>query len=112
MKQSKVLSEYERLCGVREGRPDKLRQNVAVSQEDIAKQFGVDVRTIQRLKKLQDLVPELQNLVEDGSLKPTTALLWARIDQINIAGYFTNIRLLNFKKANKHFHSHSIEKNS
>lgn len=73
VKQGKVYAEYEKLCGVQHG--GSRRQNVAlISQEQIAEELGVDVRTIQRLKKLQTLSPDLQQLIEDGSVKYTTAL--------------------------------------
>lgn len=45
-----------------------------LTQADIAKQLGVSVDTIQNLKKLQTLSPDLQQLIEDGSVKYTTAL--------------------------------------
>ncbi|URZ06795.1 hypothetical protein [Clostridium felsineum] len=70
--------EYEKLCGVYHG--GSRRQNVALTQEDIARELGVDVRTIQRLKKLQTLSPELQQLIEDGTVKYTTALnVWGKL---------------------------------
>ena len=73
VKQGKVLPEYEKLCGVERGNNQhSLRQNVAsITQEDIAKELGVDVRHIQRLKKLQTLSPELQQLIEDGTVRHT-----------------------------------------
>ena len=73
VKQGRVYSEYEKLRGVTQGR-QKNGQNVRLTQEDIAKELGVDVRTIRRLKQLQNLSPELQQLIEDGSVKYTTAL--------------------------------------
>jgi competence protein ComGC len=76
VKQGKVYSEYERLSGVRQGSagcPDT--QNVGrITQEQIALELGVSTETIRRLKKLQTLSPELQQLIEDGSVKYTTAL--------------------------------------
>lgn len=74
IKQGKVFAEYEKLCGVTYGNNQWTRQNVATTQEQIAKELGIDVRTIQRLKKLQTLSPDLQQLIEDGSVKYTTAL--------------------------------------
>ncbi|WP_315114508.1 hypothetical protein [uncultured Clostridium sp.] len=66
VKQGKIYSEYEKLCGVRQGNNQySLGQNVR-TQEDIAKELGVDARTIRRLKKLQQLSPELQQLIENG----------------------------------------------
>ena len=39
---------------------------VQMTQVDIAKQLGISVDTIQRLKKLQTLSPELQRLKHNG----------------------------------------------
>lgn len=65
--------EYEKLCGVRQGSQNLKGTNVgdklSLTQEQIAKELGVDVRTIQRLKKLQTLSSDLQQLIEDGSIK-------------------------------------------
>ncbi|MBC2580831.1 hypothetical protein [Clostridium sp. DJ247] len=76
VKQGKVFVEYEKLCGIRQGSAgtSQPKNSVRITQEDIAKELGVDVRTIQRLKKLQTLSPELQELIENGSVKYTTAL--------------------------------------
>lgn len=78
VKQGKVFMEYEKLCGVRQGSQNlkgtKVGDKMSFTQEQIAKELGVDVRTIQRLKKLQTLSPELQQLIENGSIKYTTAL--------------------------------------
>ncbi|WP_454053943.1 hypothetical protein [Clostridium sp. Marseille-Q7071] len=74
VKQGKVYAEYEKLCGVYHGNHQKVKGQNVRSQEDIAKELGIDVRTIRRLKKLQTLSPDLQQLIEDGSVKYTTAL--------------------------------------
>lgn len=75
VKQGKVYAEYEKLCGVYHGNhTNKEKRKFCVSQEDVAKELGVSVRTIQNLKKLQTLSPDLQQLIEDGSVKYTTAL--------------------------------------
>lgn len=78
VKQGKVYTEYKKLCGVRQGSLNNKGVNVgdklSLTQSDIAKELGVDVKTIQRLKKLQQLSPDLQQLIEDGSVKYTTAL--------------------------------------
>ena len=80
VKQGRVFGEYEKLCGVYHGNHQK-RQNV-VSQEQIAKELGVDVRTLQRLKQLQTLSPDLQELISDGTVKYTTALsVWSKLNQ-------------------------------
>ncbi len=77
IKQGKVYSEYVKLCGVRQGSAGKVSlegQNAPPTQEQIAKELGVGIDTLKRLKKLQTLSPELQQLIEDGSVKYTTAL--------------------------------------
>lgn len=80
VKQGRVFGEYEKLCGVYHGNHQK-RQNV-VSQEQIAKELGVDVRTLQRLKQLQTLSPDLQELISEGTVKYTTALsVWSKLSQ-------------------------------
>jgi ParB-like chromosome segregation protein Spo0J len=70
------------LCGVQHGgdRGAKRKNCVLITQDDIAKELGVSVRTIQNLKKLQTLSPELQELIEDGTVKYTTALsVWGKL---------------------------------
>ncbi|NMM61181.1 hypothetical protein HBE96_00370 [Clostridium sp. P21] len=53
-----MFAEYEKLCGVTHG-GSRGKNYPLITQEDIAKELGVDVRTIQRLKKLQTLSSEL-----------------------------------------------------
>lgn len=82
VKQGRVYEKYERLCGVRQGSAgNSQRQFVGgVTQSQIAKELGVDVKTLQRLKKLNTLAPELQELISDGTVKYTTALnVWAKL---------------------------------
>lgn len=82
VKQGRVFGEYEKLCGIQVGRPNKLRQDVVITQEQMAKELGVDVRTLQRLKKLQTLSPDLQELISEGTVKYTTALsVWSKLSQ-------------------------------
>lgn len=82
VKQGKVYAEYEKLCGIQHG-GDRGASGQIVrlpTQEDIAKELGVDARTIRRLKRLQSLSPELQQLIEDGTVKYTTALnVWSKL---------------------------------
>lgn len=70
---AKWIAEYERVRGVRVGRPsEKLRNNFVISQEDIARELGVDVRTLQNLKKLNSLIPEVQEVISEGRISATT----------------------------------------
>lgn len=69
VKRGEMIKEYERLCGIKQG---KHTGNNFVSQETIAKQLGVDVRTLGNLKKLADLPDEYKELIEKGTISPTT----------------------------------------
>ena len=56
MKQSKMITEYEKLCDVYNGNhkiKDRNNYDAKISQEDIANQFGVSVATLTKLKQLQ-----------------------------------------------------------
>ncbi|MCK8824698.1 ParB/RepB/Spo0J family partition protein [Fuchsiella alkaliacetigena] len=83
IKQSKVISKYEELCGISHGGDRKSSgHNVRLNQKDIADQLGVDERTVRRIKKLQDLIPDLQDLVESGQLSKTAAIkVWSRLPE-------------------------------
>lgn len=70
MKLSRCIKEIERIYGVRDGSSNEKGSNrigepkVSADQSDIANMFGLSVDTIQNYKKLLDLIPELQDLVE------------------------------------------------
>lgn len=52
------------------------------TQSDLAKQVGLDERQLRNYKKLNELIPELQTLVETGALKSTIAYkIWAKMPQ-------------------------------
>lgn len=74
IKQGKVYKEYETLCGISVGRPNKELGNNSpiITQEQIAKELGVDVTTIRNLKRLSTLSPDLQDLISDGKITATT----------------------------------------
>lgn len=72
VKQGKLIKEYERLCGIKQGRKT---ENFSVSQEDIAKQLGVDARTLRNLKKLAELPQEFQDMISNGAITASTGYL-------------------------------------
>jgi ParB-like chromosome segregation protein Spo0J len=74
VKQGRVYKEYETLRGVRNGGDRKSEPNntVLITQEQIAKELGVSVDTIQNLKRLQTLSPDLQDLISEGKITATT----------------------------------------
>lgn len=65
----------QKYYGVKEGRPEKLPNNSVVkTQEQIASESGISVDTMQNYIKLSEMIPEMQDLVDTGIVKPTTAL--------------------------------------
>lgn len=82
IKQGRWIKEYERLKGVKRGRPEKRGNNFPFSQDDIAKELGVDVRTLKNLKRLNNLLPELQDVISEGRINATTGYkLIARLSE-------------------------------
>ena len=74
IKQAKWVKEYEQLRGVRRGgdRKSNVNNSRLISQEDIAKELGVDASTLRNLKSLLKLDPALQALISDGKINATT----------------------------------------
>lgn len=74
IKQAKWVEEYEKLRGVRQGSAHNADRQIVggVSQEDVAKELGVDAKTVQRLKSLLKLDPVLQAYISDGRIKVST----------------------------------------
>jgi myosin heavy subunit len=79
MKLARCILELERIYGVKKGRPVNNNNGIEKhepgshlisgnSQKEIAQNIGLTERRIQQLKKLNELIPELQKLVEEGKL--------------------------------------------
>ena len=75
VKFGRCVAELERIYGIRQGRPSE--ENEAngrnKTQSDLAEDFGVDKKTLQRAKKLAELPEEFQQMVMDGKITPSTA---------------------------------------
>lgn len=71
---AKWIAEYERVRGVRQGgdRKSKPNNSALITQEDIARELGCSVDTLQNLKKLNDLIPEMQDIISEGRVSATT----------------------------------------
>lgn len=77
-KQAALIVEYEKLMGVRVGRP-KFGNNSRISemgknQDIIAKEFGVDVTTLRNLKRFGTLPKEVKEAVKEGKFSVTSAV--------------------------------------
>ena len=69
-KVGKRIKELERIYGVEHGRPEKLPKVSEVNQSNIAEMIGISVDTLNNYKKLTELIPELEDLVDTGILAP------------------------------------------
>ena len=75
IKLGRCIKELEKIYGVEHG-GDRKTSNPKLSdlnQSDIAEMIGISVDTLNNYKKLTELIPELEDLVETGILAPTTA---------------------------------------
>ena len=74
MKMARCIIELERIYGIKNGgdRKSDLNNSNLKSQKQLAEQIGIDQSQLANYKKLTTLIPELQELIEDGELKATT----------------------------------------
>ena len=81
------IRELERIYGIKQGGSgfygNKHTENnletpnnseTLKTQEQLAKEMGISVDTLNNYKKLTEMIPELEELVDTGIAKPTTAL--------------------------------------
>ena len=73
-KVGKRIKELERLYGIKVGKPNYEKNSQLKTQEHLASDMGMDVRTLQNYKMLSDMIPELSDLVDTGIVTKTTAL--------------------------------------
>lgn len=77
-KVGKRIKELERLYGIEYGNNQHNRTtnnfNSSKTQEQLAKDMGMSVDTLQNYKMLADMIPELDELVDTGIVMPITAM--------------------------------------
>ena len=74
VKLGRRIKELERIYGVRHGGDRSKTNNVHLaSQEELAHQLGINLRTLQNAKSIANLPQEIQDLVEQGNITPSTA---------------------------------------
>lgn len=56
-----------------------MSEKFSFTQKDLSEELGIDVRTMQNYKKLTELIPELEDLVDTGILAPTTELVSPKV---------------------------------
>lgn len=83
VKLGRCIKELERIYGVRDGSANEKENNRIgepkvsddqLSQSDIAEMIGISVDTLNNYKKLTELIPELEDLVDTGIVTKDTAL--------------------------------------
>lgn len=88
MKMAKCIIEMERIYNIKKGgsrfHGNQYIKNVVISnlktQKDLANQIHLTEKQLRNYKTLINLIPELQDLVESGELKATTAYkIWAKL---------------------------------
>lgn len=89
----KCIMELERIYGIKHG-GDRASLNYSnlVTQKDLAEQLQIDQSQLINYKKLNDLIPELQSLIESGSMKATVGYkIWAKMPQDEQEKFFNEI---------------------
>ncbi|WP_307681002.1 ParB/RepB/Spo0J family partition protein [Thermoanaerobacter pentosaceus] len=92
LKLAKCLVELMRIYGIRRGRPvissngtekhdimSQLPSNYY--QSYIAELIGISERQLQRINKLNNLIPEIQQLIDEGKLSTTEGIQLASLDE-------------------------------
>ena len=78
IKMAKCIMELERIKGIKKGgngnnqyvKVETLQTN-SPSQKDLADRLNITQNQLQRYKALTKLIPELQDLIEEGEIKPS-----------------------------------------
>lgn len=75
LKLGRRIRELERIYGVKHGRPQKNSSigTIKITEQDIADMNGIDINTLKRAKSLTTLPIEIQDLIEQGNISPSTA---------------------------------------
>lgn len=83
IKLGKCIKELERIYYIKQGgagyygnqyKESSNNYKTPKTEADIAKEIGISVQSLQNYKKLTEMIPELEDLVDTGIVMPTTAL--------------------------------------
>ena len=74
VKLGRRIRELERIYGIRNG-GDRSSSDIVgtATQQDLAEKLGISVDTLNNAKKLTTLPSEIQDLIEQGNISPSTA---------------------------------------
>lgn len=68
----RIITELERIYGIRQGNNQHSSNGTNLTQEELAQKIGIDLTTYKRDKKILELIPELQDMVNSGINQHTT----------------------------------------
>lgn len=84
--------ELERIKGIYKGNHQNVKQDNLTSQSDLAEELNISRQQLQDYKKLTNLIPELQQMIENGSMKATVGYkIWAKMPQEEQEKFFNDI---------------------
>lgn len=63
----RIICELERIYNIKKGNNQHSSNGTNLTQEELAARIGIDLNTYKRDKKLIELIPELQDIVQDGN---------------------------------------------
>lgn len=116
MKMAKCIMELERIYGVQKGNnqyDSLLNNSTSITQTDIANQLDIDRTQLINYKKLTNLIPELQQMVENGSMKATVGYkIWAKMPQDEQEKFFEEIGREKIKTMTQKATEQYIEENN
>ena len=84
------IKELERLYGIHNGNQLSNNCKAEIKQSNLAEKLGMSMQTLQNYKKITEMIPELEELVDTGITTPTTALaiIAESFSSDNTASYF------------------------
>lgn len=92
IKMAKCIMELERIKGIYKGNHQNVKRDNLTSQSDLAEELNISRRQLQDYKKLTNLIPELQQMIEDGTMKATVGYkIWAKMSQEEQENFFNEI---------------------
>ncbi len=105
MKMAKCIQELERIKGIRKGNNQfngsEIISEAIKTQANLASEIGLDERQLRNYKQLNDLIPELQQMIENGSMKATVGYkIWSKIAKDNQLSGLKNQSSFDQQKSN------------
>ena len=75
LKMGRIICELERIYGIKNGgnKLSRLSNGQSATQEELANKLGIDINTYRRSKKILELIPELQTMVDEKQITTSVA---------------------------------------